>query len=353
MISLDKFMEKINTEGRFQGLLRYNEPMSAHTTFKTGGAADVWVRPRGSVFPSYAALLLKAAKQENIPVFVLGAGANILVSDRGIRGIVLDTGAWQTIGKREERTAGPETLNSAGPKGTGKISGTEGDFEALKARRESALFSVSVFSGASVDGLADRLAQRGLSGLEFLAGMPGSVGGAVWMNARCYEKSVSDILIETEILDENFKREKIPFRAEDFGYKKSPFQERQALILSVRFAVRFREPADMKKEMSGYRRDRIEKGHYRFPSAGSVFKNNRDFGEPTGKIVDQLGLRGLGIGGAQVAPWHGNIIINTGGAKALDIRILINEVARRVKEERGFDLESEIIFAGDWPDFSG
>ena len=210
------------------------------------------------------------------------------------------------------------------------------------------MFSVSVLSGTSVDGLTSRLAERGLSGLEFLAGMPGSVGGAVWMNARCYEKSVSDVLLETEILDENCHRQRVPFQAEGFSYKKSPFQSREVLILSARFAVQFRESQDIHKEIASYRQNRTDKGHYRFPSAGSAFKNDRDFGESTGRIIDQLGLRGLSIGGAQIAPWHGNIIINIGNAIASDIRILMGEVVRRVKEARGFDLESEILFVGDW-----
>ena len=314
--------------------------MSRHTTFKTGGRADVWVRPSRDIFPLYVARLQKAAGEEGIPVFILGAGANIVVSDKGIRGIVLDTGAFRGIGKREEREAAPGKAEPA--------SGKDDKFEELKARRERVLFSVSVLAGTSVDGLASRLADRGLSGLEFLAGMPGSVGGAVWMNARCYEKSVSDVLVETEIQDENFQRQIIPFRAEDFSYKKSPFQNRKVLILSARFAVQFRNSAEIRKENASYRRDRSDKGHYRLPSAGSAFKNNRAFGESTGRIIDQLGLRGLNIGGAQVAPWHGNIIINTGNATAKDIKILMNEVARRVKEERGFELESEILFVGDW-----
>jgi UDP-N-acetylmuramate dehydrogenase len=317
-------MEKINTQEKFSGSMRYDEPMFRHTTFKVGGKADVWVRPGKEVFPGYAAALLKAAREEGIPVFIIGAGANIVVSDRGIRGIVLDTASFRGIGKREDRTpASPE-------------------------RRETALFSVSVLAGTSVDGLTARLADRGLSGLEFLAGMPGSVGGAVWMNARCYEKSVSDVLLETEILDEDCLKQTIPFKEEDFSYKKSPFQGRDVLILSARFAVQFRESHDIRREMISYRNDRRDKGHYRFPSAGSAFKNNRNFGDPTGRIIDQLGLRGLNIGGAQVAPWHGNIIINTGNATASDIRILMNEVTRRVKEERGLDLESESIFAGEW-----
>jgi UDP-N-acetylmuramate dehydrogenase len=100
--------------------------------------------------------------------------------------------------------------------------------------------------------------------------------------------------------------------------------------------------------MAAFRKDRADKGHYRYPSAGSAFKNNRDFGDPTGKIIDQLGLRGLSKGGAQIAPWHGNIIINTGNAAASDIRALMDEAAARVRKERGFDLESEILFVGDW-----
>ncbi|MCL2473058.1 MAG: UDP-N-acetylmuramate dehydrogenase [Treponema sp.] len=321
MVNLRKFIEKINSAGKFTPVIRFGEPMSRHTTFKVGGKADAWIRPGKEIFPAYAAKLLKAAGEEDIPVFILGSGANIVVSDKGIRGIVLDTGAYRGVGKREEITT---------------------------AESEKPRFSVSVLSGTSVDGLTSRLAERGLSGLEFLSGMPGTVGGAVWMNARCYEKSVSDTLLETEILDEEFKRIKIPFNAEDFSYKKSPFQTRNVLILSARFAVQFGLQADIRRENECRRLDRTEKGHYRYPSAGSAFKNNHDFGSPTGKIIDMLGLRGLSSGGAQVAPWHGNIIINTGNATATDIRNLMNEIARRVKELRGFDLESEILFVGDW-----
>jgi UDP-N-acetylmuramate dehydrogenase len=100
--------------------------------------------------------------------------------------------------------------------------------------------------------------------------------------------------------------------------------------------------------MAGFRKDREAKGHYRFPSAGSVFKNNRRFGKPAGKIIDELGLRGLRFGGAQVAPWHGNIVINTGGALAADIRRLVETLEERVQRETGYDFEREVIFVGDW-----
>jgi UDP-N-acetylmuramate dehydrogenase len=288
--------------------------MSLHTTFKTGGPADLLVKPRKKVFLPWTVALLKAAKAEGIPVFILGQGANLLVSDKGIRGIVLDTGSWKGAVK------------------------TEGD----------AAFTVKVLSGTTMDSLTDWLARESLSGLEFLAGLPSSVGGALWMNARCYDKSVSDVLVETEILDNEQNILSVPFRGEDFSYKKSPFQDRELLILSARFRVEFRTARDIKNEMAKHRQDREEKGHYRYPSAGSAFKNNHAFGEPTGKIIADLDLRGLSKGGAAVAPWHGNFIINTGNASSADIRSLMEEIMRRVREERGLELEPEILFTGEW-----
>ncbi|MDR2303725.1 MAG: FAD-binding protein [Treponema sp.] len=322
--------------------------MSLHTTFRTGGPADVWVRPQGDSFPGYAAVLFEDARAAGIPVFILGSGANILVADRGIRGIVLDTAGWKNINPKNsiERKA--------------KFSAGFG------WRQETDGESMVFYAGTAADEAVEAAAALGLSGLEFLAGMPGSIGGALWMNARCYGKSVSDVLVETEILEFSPgvehaagpqrsggkgslpQRRLIPFNTADFGYKKSPFQGRDALILSGRFAFRPRPGAEIRREMEGYRRDREEKGHYRYPSAGSVFKNNREFGKPTGKIIDELGLRGFAAGGAQVAPFHGNIIINKGNASSADIRSLIGEVTVRVKAATGFMLEPEILFAGDW-----
>jgi UDP-N-acetylmuramate dehydrogenase len=241
-------------------------------------------------------------------------------------------------------------------------------------------------AGTAVDAAVDAAAAAGLSGLEFLAGMPGTIGGAVWMNARCYEKSVSGVLVETDILimgeaggpapggasvfsgggipadglpadglpaddlpaDDLPARRTVPFNPADWGYKKSPFQGQNALILSARFSLARRDGAEIRREMEAHVQDRERKGHYRFPSAGSAFKNNRDFGRPTGKLIDELGLRGLAAGGARVAPFHGNIIINTGGASAADIRALMDEVAARVRAAAGLVLEPEILFVGEW-----
>ena len=288
----------------------YGEPMANHSTFKVGGRADCLLRPSGDGFPAFAAALLSRLRADGIPVFVLGGGANIVVADSGIRGIVLDMGGW----------AG-EAGQSEGP--------------------------LRFCAGTRLDDAAEAAARAGLSGLEFLAGMPGSIGGAVWMNARCYGREVSDALDKVEGMD--FSSDPpAPFCLDadpaQFGYKRSPFQKRDALILFASFRLAPGKPDQIRAEMDGYRRDREEKGHYRFPSAGSVFKNSAAFGRPTGKIIDELGLRGLRIGGAQVAPWHGNIIVNAGGATAADIRALAQELAARVKSATGFELEPEILF---------
>jgi UDP-N-acetylmuramate dehydrogenase len=213
-----------------------------------------------------------------------------------------------------------------------------------------------VRSGTTVDEAALTAASSGWGGLDFLAGMPGTMGGAVWMNARCYEVSVSDILEDTEFLAVDggerpgtaLKPLTIARFGGDFSYKKSPFQSREGIILSARFALRRRDRTELFRRMEEHRRDRERKGHYRAPSAGSAFKNNRDFGKPTGKILDELGLRGLTVGGAAIAPWHGNIIINTGNARAADIRALTELAAEKAKAALGINLEPELLFAGDW-----
>jgi UDP-N-acetylmuramate dehydrogenase len=312
MTSLRKFIEKINTETGFTGDIRYAEPLALHTTFQVGGPADLWIRPEAACFLDYGAFLLCHAKAEGIPVFVLGGGANLVVSDQGIRGIVLDTSGWSGV----------------------DIAGEE----------------VIIRSGTRIDAALDTLAAYQRGGLEFLAGMPGSMGGALWMNARCYEKSLSDRVVAVDCLDREFHQLVVPYRSEDYGYKKSPFQNQDFLILSAKIKTSQRPEAAIQQEMEQYRLDRKRKGHYRFPSAGSVFKNNRDWGKPTGQILDELGLRGLRIGGAAVAPWHGNIIINTGNACAQDIHDLVRDISQRVTITLGISLEPEILFVGDWPD---
>ncbi|GAB1484796.1 UDP-N-acetylmuramate dehydrogenase [Treponema sp.] len=314
MATVRKLLEKINIstgfEELFEGEIRFDEMMAAHTTFNVGGKADIWIRPEGKTAVQSIALLLEAAKKACLPHLILGGGANVVVADRGVRGLVIDTSG---------------------------LVGCHFEGDTLRAG-----------AGTSVDKAAEACAERSLSGLEFLAGMPGSIGGAVYMNARCYGYSISDILIETEILDENYERRIVPLANEDFSYKKSPFQNRPVIILSALFRLARGNEVALRSIMAQHRADREAKGHYRLPSAGSSFKNDYSFGKPTGQIVDELGLRGLSVGGARVAPWHGNIIVNEGSATASDIRALTELIAEKVWTATGLKLECEILFVGEW-----
>ncbi|MCL2276387.1 MAG: UDP-N-acetylmuramate dehydrogenase [Treponema sp.] len=305
-------------------LIYFNEPMKEHTTFKVGGPVDCLIKPYGDNFPFFCADLLKSARNEKIPVFILGAGANIVVSDKGIRGITLDMNEWKgQVGKSDEK-------------------------------------EIVFKSGTTIEDTLSAALDAGLGGLEFLAGMPGTVGGSVYMNARCYGSEIADILNWTEILIStgneayNLKSGKYETKkiytnqTPGFGYKQSPFQKMNCLILSASFNVKKDDENKIFSKMEKNKIDRAMKGQYMYPSAGSVFKNNHEFGKPTGAIIDGLGLKGLKIGGAQVAEFHGNIIINNADASASDIRSLVNKITLEVKEKTGFTLEPEVLFIGDW-----
>ena len=302
--------------------IRYDEPMKDHTTFKVGGKADCWLSPAGEGFTSFCINILNRCKTEKIPVFILGGGANIVVSDKGIRGIVLDMNGWNG----------------------------ESVWSVCKDDNE-----IIFKSGTSIDEAVDTACAETLSGLEFLAGMPGTIGGAVWMNARCYESEIADVLNWAEIIScaQGTEGEYTIKRVENnkdagFAYKQSPFQKMDCIILSASFKLKKGDKEKMLIKIDEYREDREKKGHYNFPCAGSAFKNNRDFGKPTGQIIDEIGLKGYQKGGAQIAPFHGNIVINTGKATAKDIRALMDETALKVKEKTGFILEPEILFVGEW-----
>jgi len=301
--NLRELAQKINIRGK----VMFDEPLATYTTYRVGGPADILVRPYDA---QDVTAVLKLAGEENLPLFVLGGGANILVSDNGIRGIVL----------------GMTSLDGASIRGT-----------SLECRAGSNMSEVSWLA-----------ASAGLAGLEFIFSMPGSVGGALWMNARCYGSSISQVLDWVEVVNEDLDIVRLTPSDDSFSYKVSPFQTTNDVILSAGFRLREGNKDLLFREMESNRADRERKGHFVAPSAGSVFKNNRAFGDPTGKIIDRLGLRGYTIGGAKVSDYHANMIVNTGGATATDIEALIRLVARRVHEELGLKLEREVIPVGDW-----
>lgn len=304
MNNLRKIIENINIS---MSILE-NEPMSKHTTFKVGGCADYFVSPSSiSDFTN----LIKKLREISVPYFILGGGSNLVVSDKGIEGVVISTSNLRDIKYENE--------------------------------------FLECECGVMFDDIMQYCIKEKLSGLESFSGLPGSVGGAVFMNARCYDVSLSDKIksvtyfdIKAETLNTYF------FNKDDWGYKKSPFQTNEKIIISATFNISKCSSNEISSKIEEFRLNRESKGHFKYPSAGSVFKNNRLFGKPSGKIVDEAGLLGYQIGGAQVAPWHGNFIINANNASASDIYALVEYVKNRVFEQSNFTLECEILFVGKW-----
>ncbi|GHT48693.1 UDP-N-acetylenolpyruvoylglucosamine reductase [Spirochaetia bacterium] len=296
----------------------YNEPLSKHTTFKVGGNAEIMVRPPANDFAETAKQVMIYAKENDKRVFVLGGGSNVVFCDAGFKGIVLDT-----------------SLNTAEPL----------IVECKRQTGENESFKEMTFlSGTLSDDASKAACKNSSGGLEFLSSLPGTIGGAVRMNARCFDQSISDKISRVEILDKNLQRVIVPYNASDWDYKKSPFQKDNIIILSATFKLKNGTQKVIAQKMESYNIEREKRGHFLLPSAGSVFKNNREHGKPAGQIIDELGLRGKEIGGARIAPWHGNFIVNHNNAKASDIAALVKLAQSTAYEKLGILLEREIIF---------
>lgn len=285
----------------------WDEPMAKHTSFRIGGPADALLVPG-----SYGELrgCLSFLHENGLPFFLLGGGTNLLVSDRGVRGVVVQTTALDRV----------------------VVDGAR----------------LVVQSGASVAKVCERALDHGLSGLEFLHGMPGTIGGAVWMNARCYGGSVSDVFVcGTVIVPPD--RELVVGRDESqFGYKISPFQTIDGCIKEVVLGLKEGRREEIRVRMQQNYEDRVKKGHFRAPSAGSLFKNDRRFGAPSGQILDELNMRGRVSGGAEISSYHANIFINRDNASAADVLDLIIAAQQAARKARQICLEPEVRFVGEW-----
>ena len=303
-----------------------NEPLAPKSTFKVGGTARLFITPQT---PEQLEAAISAARSAELPYFVTGGASNVVYPDGLYNGAIISTQSIKEIFYDPDETT---------PDGS---------------------VLVTCQCGVPMAAFVDFCTKKNLTGAEQFAGLPGTVGGAVYMNARCFDRSISDLLYSTshiEYTGEKAKITELSFNPADWDYKKSPFQAHtaedgsqtnQRYITQATFrltaagaSAHDRIVADCKK----YIAERVDKGHFKYPSAGSVFKNNHAFGAPSGKLIDDCGLKGLTAGGAQIAPFHGNFIINTGNATADNIRTLVKSAQKAVKDKFGFDLEPEIIF---------
>ncbi len=305
---------------RFGERRRCDEPLAAHTTLRVGGPADLWltVTQLDELIEAVA-----LARQHGVPVFLLGSGANLLVSDRGVRGLVVQN--------RCQRI----TLPGAGTPG-----------EASEQPH------VTVESGVVLPSLANRLARQGLSGLEWAVGVPGTIGGAVVNNAGSYGTSMADCLARVELYnDADRQRSWRPVDWFEYEYRSSrlkrlePGGPKQYLVLQAELALSRKSPAEIEEQMADYgqrRRTTQPPG----ATIGSMFKNPP--GDYAGRLIEAVGLKGAQIGGAQISPVHANFFVNLGEAKATDFAALIELARQTVKARFDLELELEIEKVGDW-----
>lgn len=283
--------------------LKQNEPMKNHTSFKIGGECDYFVVPEN--LQQLKAVVVKA-KELGIPVFVLGKGSNILVLDGGIKGIVISMAGINDI----------------------DVNGDE----------------ITAGAGVSVANLCVFALQNCLSGIEFAYGIPGSVGGGLYMNAGAYGGQFSDRVIRAEYITSDGELVAVEAKDMALGYRTSIFKQNGGIILSATFKLNKGESDKIKAAMDDYMDRRKSKQPLEFPSAGSTFK--RPEGYFAGALIEQNNLKGVSVGGAMVSEKHAGFVINYDNATAKDVKGLMAKIQKIVKENNGVDLEPEIIFVG-------
>lgn len=285
--------------------LLFNEEMKNHTTFKIGGPVDIMVLPEDD---KDVGTVVSFCRERNIPLFIFGVGSNLLVRDGGIRGVAMKLGENMD----EVEVSGEEILAQAGVK-------------------ISALARIAAF--------------HSLSGLEFAEGIPGSLGGALVMNAGAYDGEMQAVVLEARAISPDgniitFKNEEI-----QFGYRQSIFQSNGYIIISARLKLTTGNQKEIEKRMLEFARRREEKQPLDKPSAGSTFR--RPPGFYVGPMLEELGLKGYQMGGAQVSSKHAGFIVNNGNATARDVLNLIALIQQKANERFGVDLQPEIRVVGE------
>ena len=281
---------------------RKDEPLSRHTTFKIGGNADTYVKVTSA---SKLSTILKECKESDVDYLIIGNGSNLLASDDGYRGVIIRL---------------------------------DGEFRKIALVDEDTIYCGA---GASLAALCKFAQSSGLSGLEFAWGIPGTVGGAVFMNAGAYGGEMKDVVYSVNHITPDGETGRTEKEDLAFGYRTSVYRSNKAIITGVTLKLKKDNPDDIRARMDDYLGRRSSKQPLEFPSAGSVFK--RPEGAFAGALIEQCGLKGHSHGGAQLSEKHAGFIINRNNATAHDVKSLIREVQTKVFDETGYNLECELI----------
>lgn len=299
------FYNKLAAIVRDEQVLR-DEPMQKHTTFRVGGPADYFVMPETI---EQVQKVVTLCKEEEIPYYIVGNGSNLLVSDKGYRGVIIQ------IGKR---------------------------FGQIEVKENQ----ITAQAGALLSAVANRALEAGLAGFEFAAGIPGSLGGACVMNAGAYGGEMKDVLLSVTVLTPEGEVLTIPREELELGYRTSIIEKKQYLVLEAVIELQKGDPEEIKAVMDDLRQRRIDKQPLEYPSAGSTFK--RPEGYFAGKLIQDAGVKGFQVGGAQVSEKHAGFVINKNHATASDIYELMRQVSEKVEEESGVRLEPEVKRLGEF-----
>mgnify|MGYP001103696610 CR=1 FL=1 len=287
--------------------VKLEEPMEKHTTFRIGGPADYFLCPQTA---EELKAVIHVCKETGTPYFILGNGSNLLVSDKGYRGAVIQI--WKNMSKVSVE-------------------------DETKIRAQA---------GAQLSKIASCALEQSLEGFEFAAGIPGTLGGAVVMNAGAYGGEMKDVLTSVRVMTEEGEIMELPAEKLGLGYRTSIIPEKRYIVLGAVISLTEGKKEEIKAQMDDLRQKRVSKQPLEYPSAGSTFK--RPEGYFAGKLIQDSGLKGFTVGGAQVSEKHSGFVINKGNATAADVMELIRQVTAKVKEDTGVTMEPEVKQIGEF-----
>ncbi|MFZ5827059.1 MAG: UDP-N-acetylmuramate dehydrogenase [Bacillota bacterium] len=301
--------EQLRSIIRDPGRIRRDEPMRKHTTFRLGGPADFFIEVADR---TELAGVLSLASRETLPIYILGNGSNLLVSDDGVRGFVL-----VLAGEFNQYTVEGTTVRAGG--------------------------------GYNLPKLATQVMKMGLGGMEFACAIPGTVGAGLMINAGAHGGDLSQVVTEATVVWGDGRTERLTPEQIGFGYRTSKLQGTSAIVVEVVMALHAGDTAEMQRAMQHHLERRRATQPLQLPNAGSIFMNPP--GEYAGRLIEQAGLKGLTVGGAQVSEKHANFIVNLGNASTKDVLILMDRVRKTVEERFGVRLEAEVKIWGHNPYF--
>ena len=284
-----------------------NEPMKKHTSFRIGGIADIYVKPDNVDDIKY---IVQFSKENNIPLLVVGNGSNLLVKDNGIRGIVLKP-----------------------------------NIQEIDLQEKENKICITVGAGVPLPKLAIEMGKKGYTGLEFAAGIPGTIGGAVRMNAGAYGGEMKDVVVSTTYMDLDGNIKTISNEKHEFEYRKSIFAKNKYIILSTNIELQKGNIEEIEQKVAENMQSRREKQPIDMPSAGSTFK--RQEGIITAKLIDEAGLKGFAIGDAQVSEKHAGFVVNKGNATAEDVLKLTKYIQDKLYKRFNVKIELEVEVVGE------